>query len=332
MIECSFVEGAEETAPQGSLLGRVHYGSRAAGPELARDIPALCLPIDRAPGAGFIEQWHGAGAAQAGTRNGLVYAHDGETLFCAGAIPPAARYAAATRERYLEMFALLDALGYPHLFRIWNFIGGINDDNADGLEIYRDFCSGRAEAFDAARAGLQRMPAATGIGMAGAGAAFYLLACRTAQPLHIENTLQVPAWRYPRRYGPRPPSFARASALPAADGAAPMLFISGTASILGHETVHPGDAAAQCRVAINNIAHLVGADNLARQGAGMAYGLRDLDFIKVYYRHARDLPLLRAVCAEAFDARARIRYIETDICRADLLVEIEALVPATRAR
>jgi FkbO/Hyg5 family chorismatase len=333
MIECGFLEGGQAAGtPRDGVLGRVIYGDGAssAGLELIDGVPVLRLPIDRAQGRGFTESWRGKADGDCGRSGGLVHAHDGEFLFCAGLIPAAARYADATRAAYLDVFELIARLGFPKIFRIWNFIGDINADNADGLEIYRDFCRGRAEAFEAGYAGRHGMPAATGIGMAGGGAAFYLLACRSADARHIENERQLPAWRYPSRYGPRPPSFARASALLPADGsdAARMLFVSGTASILGHETLHAGDAVAQCRLAIDNIAHLTGGANLARHGLHAAYALHELDCIKVYYRHGRDLPALRAVCGGAFHPDAQLRYIETDICRADLLVEIEALVPA----
>jgi len=332
MINCSFVETTRDAAaPRSGLLGQVIYGGhaqRGAVLEQLQGIPSLRLPMDRAKAEGFTEIWRVDGTVHEGGDEELLYAHDGEFLFCAGIIPPAPRYADATRELYLRAFDLVDCLGYPTLFRIWNFIGGINADNADGLENYRDFCRGRAEAFEAGQSRLHGMPAATGIGMAGAGAAFYLLACRSGAAAHIENSRQVPAWQYPTQYGPRPPSFARASTLQgSSDQASRMLFVSGTASILGHETVHPGDIDGQCRVAINNIAHLISRENLALHGVPTAHALRELDFIKVYYRHGRDLASIRAACCHAFRPDAQIRYIETDICRADLLVEIEALVP-----
>jgi chorismatase len=305
------------------------HAQRGAILERIQGIPTLTLPIDRAQAEGFTETWHVDGTVHGGGDQELLYAHDGEFLFCAGVIAPSPRYADATRALYLGAFDLVERLGYHTIFRIWNFIGGINADNADGLENYRDFCRGRAEAFAAGQSRLHGMPAATGIGMAGAGAAFYLLACRSGAASHIENSRQVPAWKYPTRYGPRPPSFARASVLQASgDHAQRMLFVSGTASILGHETVHPGDIDGQCRLAIDNIAHLIGRENMALHSVAAEHALRELDFIKVYYRHGRDLTSVRMACSRAFRPDAQIRYIETDICRADLLVEIEALVPA----
>ena len=56
----------------------------------------------------------------------------------------------------------------------------------------------------------------------------------------------------PGDYGPRSPTFSRAALVyPAGQE---ILFISGTASIVGHQTVHPGDVVGQCRESMENIA------------------------------------------------------------------------------
>ena len=60
-----------------------------------------------------------------------------------------------------------------------------------------------------------------------------------AHPAHIlGNPRQVNAYDYPSLYGPRSPSFARAS-LYRSDSAT-QLFISGTASVVGHQSQHKG--------------------------------------------------------------------------------------------
>lgn len=164
--------------------------------------------------------------------------------------------------------------------------------------------------------------------LAGGGIPFYFLACRAGRVIHLENPRQVPAYSYPRQYGPKSPSFARATYLtrpgwPASAGA---LYVAGTASILGHETVHAGDVGRQCDVALENIAHLISAANLSRHGIGCGYDLNDLRLIKVYTRHLSDIPLVERKCREAFSPEADIRFLNVDICRRDLLVEIEGVI------
>jgi chorismate lyase / 3-hydroxybenzoate synthase len=223
---------------------------------------------------------------------------------------------------------LLEKFGYSSVFRMWNFIGDINRDNAEGLEVYRDFCRGRAEAFEQCRVDFEQFPAATGIGSRGGGVAFYLLACRSGGHRHIENPRQVPAYHYPKRYGPRAPRFARATYLPsrAADGVGGQIFVSGTASVVGHETAHGGNLVKQCQQALENIELVISPGNLAAHGVSASHGLRDMRNIKVYVRKFEDIPTVRGICREAFSADANIAYFTVDICRADLLVEIEGIV------
>ncbi|MFD0340146.1 FkbO/Hyg5 family chorismatase [Streptomyces sp. NPDC127117] len=319
-----------DTVPDGRhVLGRVMFGERPTGPALRGGTSEIGVHMASPGFDPFSEIWTTGVPATGGEHRGLVYAHDGEYLFCAGRIPEAGTYRDATRETYEAAFELMDLLDYPHVFRMWNYIGRINADNAEGMEVYRDFCIGRAEAFEGKPDRVHCMPAATGIGSRGGGVALVFLATRTGTIQNIENGRQVPAYAYPRRYGPKPPSFARATRLVPAGmseehGA---VYVSGTASITGHLTRHAGDIEAQCALALENIAHLVSDANLARGGLSGGHDLKDLHRLKVYVRHVEHLPVVRAACATAFPA-TRISYLNVNICRADLLVEIEGVVPA----
>lgn len=306
------------------VLARIVYGATSGAPRIENGVPILRLAMCDDARDAFDEIWTSAGPIHSGSFNDLVFAHNDEFLFCAGFIPSSDRYTEATRKAYGDAFALVRELDFPTIFRMWNFIPHINGANQEGLEVYRDFCRGRAIAFERDYADASGMPAATGIGTWGEGVGFYFLACRESSPRHIENARQTPAYEYPQRYGPKSPSFARGTLL------RDDLYVSGTASILGHETVHEGDVDKQWSVAIGNIAHLIGADNLEAQGVRGAYALSDLDQIKVYYRHAADLPRVMRLAQHAFHPDASIRYLKVDICRADLLVEIEGIASLRR--
>jgi chorismate lyase / 3-hydroxybenzoate synthase len=314
------LEGAQDDVP---TLGRIVFGTTSGRPTIEGGVPTLRMRMS----GDFVECWETSGLVHTGRFHDLVYAHNDEFLFCAGYIPASGHYTDATREAYSHAFALLRELEFPKLFRMWNFIPQINGENHEGLEVYRDFCRGRALAFEHDNAARFGMPAATGIGTWGDGVGFYFLACRDSDIGHIENTRQTPAYDYPRRYGPKSPSFARATVL---RGANDTLFVSGTASILGHETVHIGNLDAQFEVTTGNIAHLISRENVSAQGEAGGFTLADLDQIKVYYRHADDLPRVMQLSRNAFDARASIRFLNVDICRDDLLVEIEGIACARR--
>ncbi len=193
--------------------------------------------------------------------------------------------------------------------------------------MYRDFCRGHAIAFEEGYASAWGMPSATGIGTWGNGVGFYFLASRTGAMTHIENSRQIPAYRYPSLYGPKALSFARATHVSAARDT---LYVSGTASIVGHETLQAGDLVKQWDVATGNIAHLIGADNLASQGIVRGFTLHDLDQIKVYYHHADDLPAVKQLGATHVRSARACALSEGRFCRADLVVEIEAIASSKR--
>lgn len=224
---------------------------------------------------------------------------------------------AASRAAYRRIFRLLDAENVPHLWRVWNYLDGINLETG-GLERYRQFNIGRQDAFlEFHRGTTGNVPAACAIGLTSGPLSIAFMAGETAA-IAVENPRQISAYDYPAEYGPRSPTFSRATlaALPGQE----ILFISGTASIVGHLTVHPGDAAGQCREAMTNIAAVVEAANRICRSA--PFGLGELVY-RVYVRHAVDFRQIREVLAPLV-AGAEVLFVQADICRRDLLLEIEA--------
>ena len=223
-----------------------------------------------------------------------------------------------TESVYRQLFTLLDETGYPGLFRVWNYFPGINAE-VDGSERYWQFNAGRQDAFIASgRATRGDVPAACALGVSDGPFVLYFLALREA-PQAIENPRQICAYDYPDRYGPRSPTFARASVAQAGD--APVLFVSGTASIVGHRTLHPDDVVAQTAESFRNIDAVLAE---ARRVAPVtAWRLDDLAY-KVYVRNAADFDAVRAAFGEHVAGEAPVLFLRADVCRADLLVEIEA--------
>jgi len=225
----------------------------------------------------------------------------------------------ATEQAYREILGTLDALGYPHLIRVWNYVPEINRDS-HGIERYRQFNSARQAALLAGgRPVTGNVSAACALGAAvGSPLVVYFLASHTA-PTYVENPRQVSAYNYPLQYGTRSPVFSRATVHHATDGMT--LFISGTASIVGHQTIHAGDTAAQTRETLVNIQALLEEANRVTGSAG--FTLDALSY-KVYVRHPPDLPVIQAELRAALGPLARPVYLQADICRRDLAVEIEA--------
>lgn len=321
------LKNAPEPEPGRHLLGVVDFTTKSREITIDSSCPRVSVHLSETTGDGFSEVWTTARPVTPGRYGEISYATDGEFLFAAFHLPRRPAYAQATEAAYTDALALTSSLGYRP-FRIWHYISQLNEPNAAGLEVYRDFCVGRARALE--RHGITHdMPAATVIGAHDGGIVCYLLAHRSATQVNLENPRQVPAYHYPRQYGPKAPNFARATHLSTEDGAE-AVYVSGTAGILGHQTMHDGDVAAQCRLALENVAHVIGHGNLFAHdvGADTGHAVTDLTTVKVYVRHRADIPVVREICSAALSATAEVAYLNADICRADLLVELEGVVGA----
>lgn len=216
---------------------------------------------------------------------------------------------------------ILDAArqaGYPHLLRIWNHVGDIHACEV-GFERYRRFCVGRHNALTGNGYAGQQFPAASAVGMRGRGLIVYFLASRTAG-IQVENPRQVAAYDYPLAYGPRSPSFSRAT-VAAFDGEA-LLFVSGTSSVVGFETRHAGEVEAQVDETLRNLERIVSAAS-ARVGRRSSFD--QFSYLKTYVRHAADYEVVRERVESALPSVHGL-FLEGDICRRDLLVEIEGIV------
>ena len=289
-------------------LGVTAFGLEARPARLGDDCPFLAIGLQDLD-AVRSEVWSCNDAVRRATVRGISLSQAGGVLFGTLAVdsPPGSDLTTLARDAYARVFATVAESGCPTIVRIHNYIPGIVDVE-NGIERYRAFNIGRYEAFTAA--GRQQvMPAATGIG-AGVGISAlsisFLAIAGDSAP--VENPRQIPAYSYPERYGPRSPMFSRATI------ALGKLFVSGTASIVGHESLHPGDAAAQTDEAMRNIAALLAQCS--------ARGLRtgQPDQIKAYVRNPDDAASVRArLPAEAVLLRATL-------CRPELLVEIEGVL------
>jgi len=100
------------------------------------------------------------------------------------------------------------------------------------------------------------------------------------------------------------------------------LFISGTASIIGQETVGIGDVEKQTSVTIDNIEMLTSKENLKSHFPALKSIPNKYAYIRAYVRYAEDIPKVKAICKAHFGNIPAI-YVKADICRDDLLVEIE---------
>ena len=131
----------------------------------------------------------------------------------------------------------------------------------------------------------------------------------------VENPRQVSAWRYPREYGPTPPTFARATRT-----GADQLLVSGTAAVVGHASRHAGDTLAQIDETLLNLDHLFAASGHAPGGHDAARTL-----LKVYLRDAADAAIVERRIHERYPGLGGLLLLVGDICRRELRVEIDGI-------
>ncbi|PJJ96711.1 pteridine-dependent deoxygenase [Lysobacteraceae bacterium NML91-0213] len=279
------------------------------------------LRVPLAPfGDGPAEVWRVAGPVHHGRDGDIRWAADEHLAFGVIEVDEGDDgIEAAARRAYAAMVAHVGASAMPHLLRIWNYFDAITLGEGDA-ERYRRFCVGRADglgAFD-----LGRLPAATAIGRCDGERVLQVYWLSAREPgIPVENPRQVSAYRYPRQYGPQPPSFARAM-LPA-DGHVMPLLLSGTAAVVGHASQHDGELLAQIEETFANFDALLDNARGHRPGLPQAFGPGTR--LKVYVRDRADLPLVADALQQRFGDRVPRVILHAAVCRRELAVEIDGV-------
>ncbi len=224
---------------------------------------------------------------------------------------------------------------FEQVMRTWLYLGNITEPE-QGIQRYKELNRARSDFYQGLRFCDSLLapgtphgvyPASTGIGALGSGLAMSCLALQTRREdaflLPLENPRQMPAYAYAARYSPQSPKFSRAMALVLDRYVT--IWISGTASILDSESCHLGDIEKQTEQAICNIEGLIARKNFAFHGVkGAGARLQDLAKIRVYLKRPEDLARCKAICDQRFGPVPAL-YVVADICRPELLVEIEGV-------
>jgi len=272
-----------------------------------------------------LDVWRASGTVEAGRSGQVRWWRNAEWMFGTVDIDESTQgtgLADISLNAYLDIFRSLEDSARPHLLRIWNYVPRINIDGG-GLERYRQFNAGRQQAFlEAQQAAFEGAPAACALGTSAGPLSIRFLASRRA-PVAVENPRQVSAYRYPSTYGPRAPTFSRAALADMGNDHLALL-ISGTASIVGHDTVHHGAVLAQTHETLRNLEAVIAS---AHTRCSARFDIRQLDCV-VYVRHPADAPRVRGILSQMLGAEShavrKAVFLQADVCRSDLLVEIEA--------
>ena len=226
-----------------------------------------------------------------------------------------------TYQTYRHLLSTLKELGYPHLWRVWNYFPRINEDE-QGLERYQRFCMGRHQALVEGLPDFPAsLPAGTAVGTRSGPLQIYAIA-GTHSARHLGNPRQVHAYDYPQTYGPRSPSFSRAT-IGEVDGTA-QLFLAGTASVIGHASQHVGSAHAQTQEILNNISAVL--RHARDTHAAHSFFDPSRGNYKIYIRHQDDEDTIRQVIEDSPLSLTQPLFLQGDLCRRELLVEVEGIL------
>lgn len=223
-----------------------------------------------------------------------------------------------------DIFAQLGEILYKEeyyindIVRQWNYIEQITHLSPEGQN-YQQFNDARSR-FYAKTDWVNGYPAATGIGTSYGGVTIVVDAARDSGKCSqaIDNPLQVSAHAYSQQVlidsdntrHKSTPKFERARRLDIGNNS--MIYISGTAAIRGEESSPSNDIVEQLKLTMENIAHLYDSSEYR------------VEMLRIYLKHRSNWPevnnWIKNNCNEI-----EALCIEADICRQELLIEIEGI-------
>jgi enamine deaminase RidA (YjgF/YER057c/UK114 family) len=232
----------------------------------------------------------------------------------------------------LEFILKKENFAFTDIVRQWNYIEDITGE-IKSSQNYQAFNDVRTHYYE--RNGLVgSYPAATGIGIKEGGIILEVHAIKALPEIKlvsIANPSQIDAFHYSQkvlegnpinRFSCKTtPKFSRAMAIIRNDQV--LVLVSGTASIQGELTVGLDDVEEQTRVTIQNIEQLVFSKALVIVPKAMTLKA-NYSNVRVYIKYPEHLAQVKAICDAYFNTKSMV-YIESDICRSNLLVEIECM-------
>lgn len=262
--------------------------------------------------------------------SGSITLIEAELRNAASLEPPA--FESQVAELYQLISRRLQANRASQPWRFWNYVPRIVEELPDGQNWYMAFNAGRYKAYRQWHGDTfePRLTAASAVGHRGDHLHVHVVAgCDAGKA--VENPRQQSAYRYSPRYGPLPPCFARATCVDHRDRSGVRVIVAGTASIVGEDTVHIGDTAKQMQETVRNLRAVVDAEAIsdAIEPGQLALSSSIYSEIRAYIVNAEDEPMILEKIAAEFPSVQRVEVMHADLCRPDLLVEIDGVATVT---
>jgi enamine deaminase RidA (YjgF/YER057c/UK114 family) len=228
----------------------------------------------------------------------------------------------------LEAILLLEKFPLNSIVRQWNYIENISLFTGN-FQNYQAFNDSRSH-FYAKTNWPAGFPAATGIGTQSGGIMVEVIAFIGEEGLinrALDNPLQTAAHKYsqgvllgafdPCTQKRTTPKFERGRIVGLASQ--PAIYISGTAAIRGETSLITDDVTEQTRITMENIDHLIAPVNTQLSPTTCEYKL-----LRIYVKNPSQMEVVRTYMKANYPDIKKI-YVCADICRDELLVEIEGI-------
>lgn len=236
-----------------------------------------------------------------------------------------AQFEQRTFDAYAQLADAIARGPHRHAVRFWNHIPFILDPADAGRDNYMVFNAGRFRAFSDWFGGPARferdVATASAVGHWGRDLVIHCLS--SAIPGRaVNNPRQVAPYHYSQRFGPLPPCFARATRI-----GGDRLLVGGTASVRGEDSVHIDDLGAQLRETFVNLAALIGAacDKKLTPSTRLTRWLSAYRELRIYCPNRKHIPEIESAVLTRFGHLRTVEFLPADLCRPELLVEIEGL-------
>jgi len=244
----------------------------------------------------------------------------------------------SAKSAFEEVKQVLDSesISFNNIVRQWNYIAQIlsfKENNDQKYQHYQLFNEVRSEFYGKYRT-VKGYPAATGIGTQSGGVMIDICAIDPIienQAIAIDNPLQRLPYQYSQsllegeaiagKSCKQAPQFERAKLVK--NHSTNTLFVSGTAAIVGENTIGIDDIEQQTNTTLHHISQLVSVENLIFHKIEMPNTHIEPKSVRVYIKNEADFKKVQNICNQSFNTQT-ITYIQADVCRDNLLVEIEA--------
>jgi enamine deaminase RidA (YjgF/YER057c/UK114 family) len=272
----------------------------------------------------------------------LISTEDYRQIFAGGITiyEPDRDYSLQANGAYSLMKEILEGeeMSFSDVVRQWNYVEdilGIKTMTEKKYQNYQILNDVRAQYY--AREKFKNgYPASTGIGMNAGGIILEFISIKPENGVNIvplKNPGQKDAYNYSQgvlvgnslsqKNTKSSPKFERAKYISINEKKT--IYVSGTASIRDEKTIGENDVKRQTQVTIENIDNLISEINLKRAGISNNYEKMSFSFIRVYVKNKSEIKAVKEIC-DSYYKNVPINYLVADICRDNLLVEIEGIV------